>query len=153
MGLKHLKLHLRWIKFGFVSSIILLTSCKSDYLRHKLSSYATNGIFIVEDEDVCYNETKEYFFVKHCDSAYYSNAVLSNDVRNKDKTVAFKSFSLMYLENPDHFLDVINNINEPDLEYSTFWFNDYPDSVFIYIDNIMKTYYKKNGIWLKKHFP
>lgn len=149
MVLNLLKQHLRWIKFSFMSVTLLTISCDNSYLRQKLALYASDGVSIVKEEDVCFDEVKNYFFVKHCDSLYYSSVVLSKDVRDKNKTFNLEHYGVMYLKNPDHFFEASFIINNSELGYSTIWFNKYPDSVFVTYDNTMEVYFKKNEEWTK----
>lgn len=137
LWLNLLKSHLKRIKFSFIFVIIFTISCNNSYYRKKLSIYASDGIFNVEDDDVCYDEVRQFFFVKHCDSLYYSNVVLSEDVRNKDKIFNLRRYGVMFLENPDHFFEADFIVNNPELERSTIWFNKYPDSVFVAYDTII----------------
>jgi hypothetical protein len=140
---------IKWISI-LLFILLPLSSCEDQVIKQKLSSFASDGIYNVEVNDVCYTERKGYFFVKNCSSDYYSAVVVSSDVRNKAHGFEFRHFYVFQLKKPNDFFDIHPVLSNYDNNGSTSVdFSEFPDSLIIINSSVdCHSYYKKNKNWV-----
>ena len=146
--LKHLKPHLKLIKYSFFLFLLFFTSCDyNNNLKNKISTYL-GDTKEVEAKNVCIDKIRNYFFAKQCNSKNYEIAIPFTTIDNKVLDV----IHLYDLNDVNHFFECSQIIKSYKLV--AIFFDKYPDTLYLEIDINGalkdKIFYKSRGKWVEK---